>query len=186
MDIIDLKNILKEDSDILKILTILDSLKLNDSWLCAGTIRNFVWNYLAGIKRIDTTTDIDIVFFDKNVSNEEEQLIEKTLKQKYPGYTWELKNQVYMHQHNPNTLPYKNSTDAISKFPETCTAIGIRLDKNKEIEIFAPYGIDDIIHFNVHPTPYFLKDDNRTRLYNHRVTHKNWKKKWSNLNITTI
>lgn len=186
MDIEELKVILKEDSDIMNILIILESLNLNDSWLCAGTIRNFIWNYLVGIKGIDKTTDIDIVFFDKDVSYEETQLIEQTLKQKYPEYKWELKNQVYMHQHNPNTLPYKNSTDAISKFPETCTAIGIRLDKNKEIEIFSPYGIDDIIHFNVKPTSHFLKDDNRTRLYNHRVTHKNWKEKWENLNITII
>lgn len=63
MNIEELKVILKEDSDIMNILTILDSLKLNDSWLCAGTIRNFIWNYLIGIKEIDKTTDIDIIFF---------------------------------------------------------------------------------------------------------------------------
>jgi len=95
------------------------------------------------------------VFFDKNVSYEETQLIEQTLKQKCPEYKWELKNQVYRHQHSPNTLPSKNSTDAISKFPETCTAIGVRLDKNKEIEIFVLYGIDDIINYNVQTIPHF-------------------------------
>ena len=34
MNTIDLKNSLKEDSDIVNILTIFDGLKLNDSWLC--------------------------------------------------------------------------------------------------------------------------------------------------------
>ncbi len=35
----------------------------------------------------------------------------------YPEYKWELKNQVFMHVHSPNSLPYQSSKDAIEKFP---------------------------------------------------------------------
>lgn len=37
------------NSDIMKILAIIKSLPLNDCWLCAGTLRNFIWNKLSGI-----------------------------------------------------------------------------------------------------------------------------------------
>lgn len=182
----EVKAILENNQDIMNILIIIDSLGLNDSWLCAGTIRNFIWNYLNGRERIDRLTDVDVIFFDKAVSYEETQLIEQKLKQTYPDYVWELKNQVYMHQHNPNTPPYQSATDAISKFPETCTALGIRLNHSHKIELFAPYGIEDLLSFNVYPTPYYLKDTERIHYYNQRVLQKNWSKKWPNLTISLL
>ena len=39
-----IKNTLKESVEIVDILQIIDTLGLADSWLCAGSIRNFIWN----------------------------------------------------------------------------------------------------------------------------------------------
>lgn len=75
----------------MKILAIIRSLQLNDCWLCAGTLRNFIWNKLSGINET-LTSDIDIVFFDKNISYEETMVLEQQLKYNYPQYDWELKN----------------------------------------------------------------------------------------------
>lgn len=186
MDTSDLKIVLENNQDIMAILTIIDALALKDSWLCAGTIRNFIWNYLSGNDMLDYLTDIDVIFYDQEISYEQTQKIEQKLKLAYPSYTWELKNQVYMHQYNPHTCPYKSSTDAISKFPETCTAIGIRLTKQHEIELFTPYGIDDLLCFRVLPTPYYLAHADRICYYNQRVCQKNWQTKWENLSITLI
>lgn len=87
-----------------------------------------------------------------------------------------------MHSHNPNTKPYKNSQDALSKFPERCTSIGVRLNKG-ELEILAPYGIEDITSFVVQPTPYFSGDTGRMLAYQNRVTKKNWQERWPQLVI---
>ena len=170
-----------------EILTIIDHLELSDSWLCAGTLRNFVWHYLSPLS-IDNSfgtsvmNDVDIVFYDPQLSYEETTEIEALLKQQHPQYQWELKNQVYMHRHNPNTSQYSSSQDAIAKFPETCTAIGARLHpQTKHLELYTPYGIEDLTQFIVRPTPYFAKDEQRMAVYRKRIAQKAWKKTWPNL-----
>src|SRR3712207_373874 len=103
---------LMADTDIQVILQILRDLCLKDSWLCAGTVRNFIWNLVSGREGFDRGTDVDIIFYDKIISYAETCQIEAGLKRSYPQYKWEVKNQVYMHGHSPNTLPYTGSRDA--------------------------------------------------------------------------
>ncbi|MGQ5514350.1 nucleotidyltransferase family protein [Streptococcus anginosus] len=171
------------DQDIMTILQIIYDLQLKDSWLCAGSVRNFIWNRLSNQPGFDKDTDVDVIFFDPAISYEETLKIETKLKENYPNYSWELKNQVYMHIHNPNTEPYRDSRDAMSKYPERCTAIGLRLLDNDQLELFAPYGLDDILEFRIASTPHFLTDPARKALYEQRLSKKNWQKKWNNLQI---
>ena len=172
-----------KDKDIRKILQILVELQLKDSWICAGTVRNFIWNLLSNQEGFDKETDVDIIFFDKAVSYEETCQIELELKKKYPQYKWEVKNQVYMHVHSPNTLPYTSSQDAITKYPETCTAVGIRLSNDGELELFSPYGLESIASFAVRPTPHFQVDEKRMVTYRQRLAKKDWFRKWPRLHV---
>lgn len=176
------KKLITEDQQLMDILGIINNLKLNDCWLCAGTIRNFIWNSLTNKQGSSVTTDIDVVFYDKDISYEETILIQEMLKMSHPNFDWEVKNQIYMHEHNPKMKPYESSRDAISKFPEKCTAIAARLAK-EEIELFIPYGLSDNINFIVQPTPFFLENIERKTVYNKRVTSKNWQKQWPTLKI---
>ena len=171
------------DRDMMTILQIIYDLQLKNSWLCAGSVRNFIWNILSDKPGFDTETDVDVIFFDPDVSYEETLNIENRLKREFPHYHWEVKNQVYMHIHSPNTQPYTSSQDAMSKYPERCTTVGLRLLDNRQLELFAPYGLDDILHFRVQPTPHFLEDADRRQLYNMRMQKKDWQKKWNNLQI---
>ncbi len=82
-----------------------------------------------------------------------------------------------MHHHSPNTLAYQSTCDAISKYPERCTAIATRL-VDGQLDLFAPYGLDDILSFECHPTPHFLADDERMAIYRQRLAKKDWRKKW--------
>ncbi|MET3645316.1 hypothetical protein ABID27_001967 [Streptococcus gallinaceus] len=86
-----LKKELQQDSDIWKILHIIKELELKDSWLCAGSVRNFIWNRSSGQPGFDPETDVDIIFYDPDVSYEETCQLEKQLLQVYPQYRWELK-----------------------------------------------------------------------------------------------
>ena len=81
-----------------------------------------------------------------------------------------------MHSHSPNTLPYQNARDTVSKYPERCTAIAARL-KNDELELFLPYGDDDIVNVVVQPTPHFLEDKKRMQVYCERLAKKDWQEK---------
>ena len=86
-----------------------------------------------------------------------------------------------MHVHSPYTKPYHHSCDAMSKFPERCTSVGLRLLDDNRLQVFAPYGWRDILDFQVRPTPHFLADEERSRLYRQRLLKKNWQEKWPQL-----
>ena len=174
---------LSQDQDIRTILEMIRSLELKDSWLAAGSVRNFIWNILSGKSGFDAETDVDVIFFDPTVSYEKTLQLEMELRKAFPAYSWELKNQVYMHIHSPNTQPYTGSKDAMSKYPECCTAIGLRLLENDKLELFAPYGLADIRAFQVRPTPHFLADADRKKLYRQRIRKKNWQAKWPQLSF---
>ena len=174
---------LSQDQDIRAILEMIRSLELKDSWLAAGSVRNFIWNILSGKPGFDAETDVDVIFFDPTVSYEKTLQLEMELRKAFPAYSWELKNQVYMHIHSPNTQPYTSSKDAMSKYPECCTAIGLRLLENDKLELFAPYGLADIRAFQVRPTPHFLADVERKKLYMQRIRKKNWQAKWPQLSF---
>ena len=170
-----------ENPDMMAILTIIRNLGLKDSWLAAGSVRNFIWNLLSDRPAFDHETDVDVIFFDPDVSYEDTLVIESKLREDFPQYQWELKNQIYMHQHSPHTAPYRNSCDAMSKYPERCTAIGLRLNADATLELFAPYGLEDILNFQVAPTPHFLENEDRMKLYQTRLSKKNWREKWKDL-----
>ena len=167
-------DVFRENPDIMTILTIIRDLGLKDSWLAAGSVRNFIWNLLSDKSPFDRETDVDVIFFDPDVSYEETVSLENKLREDFPQYQWELKNQVYMHLHSPHTAPYTSSRDAMSKYPERCTAIGLRLNADATLELFAPYGLEDIFNFYVSPTPHFLENEDRMKLYQERLSKKNW------------
>ena len=167
----------RESRDMMAILTIIRNLDLKDSWLAAGSIRNFIWNLLSDKSPFDHETDVDVIFFDSDISYEETLLLEKKLREDFPQYQWELKNQVYMHQHSPHTAPYASSRDAMKQ----CTALGLRLNEESALELFTPYGLEDILNFQVRPTPHFLENEDRMEVYQTRLSKKNWQEKWKNL-----
>ena len=171
----------RENPDMMSILTIIRNLKLTDSWLAAGSVRNFIWNLLSDKSPFDCETDVDVIFFDPDISYEETFSLEKKLRADFPQYQWELKNQVYMHQHSPHTSPYSSSRDAMSKYPERCTAVGLRLNEKSVLELFTPYGLDDILNFQARPTRHFSENQDRMVLYQTRLSKKNWQEKWKNL-----
>ncbi len=43
--------------------------------------------------------------------------------------------------------------------------------KNWNFELYAPYGLEDILNFQVCPTPHFLNED-RMELYRTRLSRK--------------
>ncbi|MFD0846026.1 nucleotidyltransferase family protein [Streptococcus saliviloxodontae] len=162
---------------------IVAGLGLSDCWIAAGTLRNYIWNVLSARSGLDDASDIDVVFYDPELPDEERKALESALNQTYPNYQWELKNQVNMHYHSPHTKPYQSSRDAISKYPETCTAIAGRLDERGSLELFLPYGVEDIVSFTVKPTPHFATDAERMAVYRSRLAKKSWASKWQRLKI---
>lgn len=174
----ELIEIIAKDEMLIETLTIVKNLKLKDSWVGAGRIRNKVWDVLHGKQNLHFN-DIDVVFFDPiDSSQRQEKEMEQKLAEINPKVRWSVKNQARMHLRNAHQ-PYSNTENAVSYWPETATAVAARLDLNDKIEILAPYGLNDLFHLIVSPTPNF-----DVLVFQKRVQEKQWEKQWKNLKFT--
>lgn len=176
------KEILKQNKDIINILRIIRSVD-KKLVLSAGTIRNNIWQYLENNPQY-ITSDVDIIYYDKNVSEKETKKIEKSLYKINSNYKWQVKNEYYMNQYDfPNEPKFKSLSESISHFVETPTCIAAYLDNNNNIQIIAPYGLKDLMVLECRPIPLLLNKPEKMNIYNNRILNKKWKKAYPNLDI---
>lgn len=148
------------------------SLDLPDCWIGAGFIRNAVWDYLHDIPVNPPKTDIDVIWFDSLMTDiGEDKRLEAILRHQKPDYHWSVKNQARMHARNGDD-PYRSSPDALRYWPETATAVAVRLTAEDSLEIAAPCGLADLFELRLAPTPHFLK--NKMETFKQRVADKRW------------
>lgn len=180
----DIVKVVKQDEWMMTILTAAKSLDLPDWWVCAGFVRAKVWDTLHGFSNRTHLPDVDVVYFNKSdLSEETEKELESKLKSLLPKVPWSVKNEARMHLIN-DLSPYISSVDAISKFPETATALGLKLDDKNNIILTAPWGIEDLLAFKIKPTPMFAEDSKLFGVYLERIEKKNWKLLWPGIEKT--
>ena len=165
----------ENDPWMIRILAHVRSLNLNDCWIGAGFVRNKIWDEKHGLSR-SNLNDIDVIYFDKiNPAPAIDKEIELRLDKLDKTVNWSVKNQARMHIRNGHK-PYQNTTEAISYWPETATAVAIRLTNNNKVECIAPHGLHDLFHLIVQPTPGF-----NLKTYQERIARKQWSKRWNKL-----
>ncbi|RYL92560.1 nucleotidyltransferase family protein [Sporolactobacillus sp. THM7-4] len=171
---------------MMQILKSAKTLNLPDWWICAGFVRSKIWDTLHSFKERTPIPDIDVIYFDPtNIDELEEKKLEEILNVIMPDTPWSVKNEARMHIKS-NMPPYSSSVDAISKFPETATALGVKLDEKDNVILTAPYGISDVVNLKVKPTPFFTQTKERVEIYEERILKKNWKSIWNNLKVYHI
>lgn len=172
--------IIENDVYMTSILKAVEKLKLEDAWVCAGFIRNKVWDVLHNITT--PLNDIDVIYFDTtDTSWEKEKQLEKELEILFPNQPWSVKNQARMHLIS-GFNPFTSSYDGVAHFPETPTAVAVRLS-NQDFEIMAPYGIQDLFEMKVKPTPFYQKGVELHSIYVERIKKKKWDEIWKKLSI---
>ncbi|MGG0667278.1 nucleotidyltransferase family protein [Sporosarcina koreensis] len=179
----DVIRLVSEDEWMMDILRSAQSLNLPDWWVCAGFVRSKIWDVLHEFNARTPLPDIDVIYFDpSNVDEGVEKRYENLLIMRQPTIPWSVKNQARMHIVN-NDRPYLSSTEAIAKFPETATALGVKLDEEGKIVMIAPHGIEDVVSFHIRPTPYFRETEERMKYYHQRISKKNWKSIWNKVEV---
>lgn len=174
---------IKEDKWMMDILLAARTLNLPDWWICAGFVRSKIWDTLHQFDASTPLSDIDVIYYDpENLEEQEEKVFEEKLRTLIPEIPWSVKNEARMHIYN-NMDPYLSSVDAISKFPETVTALGVKIDETEDLILTAPCGITDVVNMEVRPTAYFKEDNQRVKIYRDRVIYKDWKSTWHKLKI---
>ncbi|MGE7633778.1 nucleotidyltransferase family protein [Bacillus paramycoides] len=180
----DIIHFIQNDPWMMNVLQMAKSLQLPDWWVCAGFVRSKIWDTLHNYEVRTATPDVDVIYYDSMQKDEAyEQLLETKLTNMDATIPWSVKNQARMHVVN-KMLPYSSSVDAISKFPETATALGVTLDEKNNVILTSPCGIEDVLSLQVKPTPHFIETKERIHMYKKRVIKKNWQSKWPNITIT--
>lgn len=174
----DIIRLIYADEWMMNILREVNTLQLPDWWVCAGFVRTKIWDTLHGYTERTPLADVDVVYFDaSNLDEEIEKQLEIRLDQMNPHIPWSVKNQARMHVIN-NNPPYSSSVDAISKFPETVTALGLKIDQHNQLVLTAPCGITDVLEMHVKPTPFFAEYNDRMAVYEKRIEQKKFKDRW--------
>lgn len=155
-------------------------LHLHDWAIGAGFVRNLVWDHLHG--RTDPTplNDIDVLFFDPDdLSRTTEDRLQNRLSDAMPGQPWSVRNQARMHVGNGDP-PYGDTLQAMSRWLETATAVGVRQSAEGRLHLLAPFGTADLFTLRVAPTAAGLR---KRQMYLSRVRSKGWLETWPRLDL---
>jgi hypothetical protein len=154
-----LRSIVRSDSAVMEILRAVRSVDPPDWLVGAGMLRNVVWDALHGYEEPTAFRDVDVAYFDPtDLGREREQEIELSLHRVLPGVPWQVKNQAAVHLWYKDRFGYAveplvSIEDAVGTWPETVTAVGIRLFPDDELEVLAPHGLDDMFELVLRRNP---------------------------------
>lgn len=175
--------LLAEDPVRMQVLRTVRGLDLPDCWVSAGFVRSLVWDHLHQRRVSTLPEDIDVIWFDAARADKDvDSAMQGELSQRCSSVNWSVKNQARMHQRNADA-PYHSATDAMTYWPETATAVGVRLGPDDEIEVSAPLGLEDLFSLVVRPTERFRTD--KYALFLGRVQSKRWQEIWPKLIVVT-
>ncbi len=167
------------DKWMMTLLYSVKDLKLNDCWIGAGFIRNKAWDLLHHYSDRTPLTDIDVIYFDSNNTDQKsEESIKSRLLNQHADINWEVINQARTHIWH-NREPYHSTYEAISDWVETATCVAARIDSFDRLEIIAPHGLEDLENLVLRPVP-SLTD---LSIFHKRVEAKNWLEKWPKLSL---
>jgi hypothetical protein len=161
------------------------ALNLSAWYLGAGCVAQTIWNLAHGKTPSADILDYDLVYYDHDLSEEREHALACQARELVADLPLELdvKNQARVHVWYPNRFgyrirPYQSTEDAIGTWPTTATAIGIR-PRGREIEVWAPFGTDDLFNLVVRPNRVQITP----AIYNAKVTR--WVARWPSLMALT-
>jgi hypothetical protein len=147
-------------------------------WLIGGgVIRDLVWDHLHDRQRPSTPKDVDLAFFDPAALGEgRENGILDALRRCAPDVPWDAKNQAAVHLWYPQVFgievePLTSSADGVGTWPETATAVAVRLHSDDSIEVVAPCGLEDLFGLICRRNPRRVTvEEYRLRLRAKRIT----------------
>ncbi len=125
--------------------------------LGAGVVAQSVWNARHGYDARHGIADIDVVYFDPDTSQSSEARASAKVATLLAdlGLCVDVKNQARVHlwyrdRFGASIRSYTSLEDALSSWPTTATAVGVRLEREKT-HIVAPFGVRDLMSLVVRP-----------------------------------
>jgi len=179
-----LRSIVAESPVLNTILTRWADINLPDCWLSGSAIAQTAWNAAFGLAPEYGLADVDLVHFDKTDLTEEAEARQAArLHELFADMPVRIdaKNEARVHlwyeaKFGYPIEPYRSSEHAISTFPTTAGAVGIRPETGG-LSVFAPFSLDDLLSCTVRPNKVQITE----AIYEAKVAR--WRSCWPSLTI---
>jgi hypothetical protein len=153
-----------------------------DWLLCAGAIRDAVWDTVHG-REPAMARDLDLAYFDAaDLTDARDAEVLAALRSRAPELPWDARNQAAVHLWYParfgvDVEPFASAADAIATFPETASCVGVRLASDGDLHVVAPFGLEDLLGGVCRHNPTRVS----AAFYEERVASKRWRERWPDL-----
>jgi hypothetical protein len=156
-----LRNILRASPALVQVMTVARDLDLPDWLIFSGAIYQPVWNHLTGRPPDHGIKDYDLGYFDPDTSWDAEDAVIRRVAAAYPSplrEQVEVRNQARVHLWFEDHFgepyePLANTAEALERFAAPACAVGARLERDGELTIVAPFGLDDTFAMRLRPNP---------------------------------
>jgi hypothetical protein len=149
-------------------------------WVGGGVLRDLVWDRLHGRFDPARVKDVDLAFYDPaDRSHMPQVALERALAACLPGVVWDAKNQAAVHtwyqrRFGVRVAPLGSAAEGVATWPETATAVAVRLHADDRLDVLAPCGLEDLLEGVCRRNPRRVTVEQ----YRHRLVRKRVAERW--------
>jgi hypothetical protein len=155
-----LEAIIRAEPTLMRVLTTIRDLDVHDAWLVSGAIYNCVWNSLTDRPALHGVNDIDVIYFDTDLSWEAEDRVIKAIDEALDVLPVPVqpRNQARVHLWFEQKFgfpfaPLASARESLLRYASKTHAVAAQLDADGGLTIDAPFGLEDMFAFRVTPNP---------------------------------
>jgi hypothetical protein len=151
-----------------QVLQTVRDLDLPDWMIFSGAVYQPVWNHLTGRDPAYGIKDYDVAYHDDgDTSYEAEDVVIQRVAAAFEPPLRELvevRNQARVHLWFEKKFgadepypPLEDSAAALKRFVATAFCVGVRLEKDDTLSVWAPFGLEDLFALRLRPNPLRVK-----------------------------
>jgi len=152
----------------MQVLRVIRDLDLPDAMIFSGAVYQPVWNHLTGRAPDYGIKDYDVAYHDaSDTSYEAEDVVIQRVAAAFEPplrALVEVRNQARVHLWFEKKFgadepypPLENSAAALKRFVATAFCVGVRMEADDSLSVFAPFGLDDLFALHLRPNPLRVK-----------------------------
>lgn len=158
----ELAEILRGAGGLMRVLTVARDLDLPDWLVFSGAVYGPAWNHLTGRPPDHGLSDYDLGYFDASDTayDAEDAVIRRVAASFEPPLRElvEVRNQARVHlwfeDHFGEAYEaLASSAEALERFAAPAFAVGVRLEPDDRLAVFAPFGLEDTFAMRIRPNP---------------------------------
>jgi uncharacterized protein len=155
-----------------------------EGYVAAGAIRDTVWNHLTGRSSAGPSGDVDVVYWSDAEEPEAAEEHRLRLRARAPDIAWEVTNQATVHlwhwrARGVSVVPHGTVSDGLATWPETATAVGVRLLEAGDMHVLAPFGLADLFTMSLRHNQTLVGPE----VFWQRIRDKRWLERWAELQV---